>query len=80
MKKHRMAGYVFAALAILLSDIMCAVVGYGYSSMVWGIQYAGYSAPAYVAFFTAIPYIIGIIICVIVACVCFRKARVGFSA
>ena len=75
MKKHRTVGFIFATFAILLSDIMCAVVGYGYSNMLWGIQYAGYSAPAYVAFFTAIPYTIGIAVCAIVAAICFWKAK-----
>ena len=75
MKKHRTIGFVFAVLAILLSDIMCAVVGYGYSNMLWGIQCAGYSAPASVAFFAAIPYVIGIVVCAVVAVVCFRKAK-----
>ena len=75
MKKHRTVGFIFAAFAILLSDIMCAVVGYGYSNMLWGIRYAGYSAPANTAFLLAIPYAVGIVICVIVSYVFFRKAR-----
>ena len=36
----------FAALAILLSDVMCAVVAFNYCDMLWGIRYASYSAPA----------------------------------
>ena len=74
MKKNRTLGFIFAALAILLSDVMCAVVGYSYSNMLWGIQYAGYSAPANTAFLLAIPYAVGIVICVIVSYVFFRKA------
>ena len=38
--------YLFGALAVLLSQVMCAVVAYGYCDMLWGIQYACYSAPA----------------------------------
>jgi len=79
MKKNRTLGFIFAALAILLSNVMCAVVGYNYSSMLWGIQYAGYSAPANTAFLLAIPYAVGIIICTIVACICFRKANPTIS-
>jgi len=75
MKKNRTLGFIFAALAILLSDVMCAVVGYSYSNMLWGIRYAGYSAPANTAFLLAIPYAVGIVICVIVSYVFFRKAR-----
>ena len=41
--------YLFGALAVLLSQVMCAVVAYGYCDMLWGIRYACYSAPASVA-------------------------------
>lgn len=59
-------------IAILLSDIMCAVVAYNYCDMLWGIKYAGYSAPANTAFLLAIPYMIGIIVLAALA-VFFRK-------
>ena len=58
---------IFILLAIILSDIMCAVVAYNYCTMEWGIRYAGYSAPASVAFLYAIPFGIGIIVCIIIA-------------
>ena len=29
---------IFITLAVILSDVMCAVVGYNYSTMQWGIQ------------------------------------------
>ena len=64
---------VFAALAVILSDVMCAVVAFNYCDMLWGIKYAGYSAPASVAFLTAVPYAVGIIICVILSL--FLKKR-----
>ena len=41
---------VFAALAVLLSDVMCAVVAYLYRDMLCGIAHDCYSAPAGVAF------------------------------
>ena len=62
----------FLAIAIILSDIMCVVVAYNYCDMIWGIKYAGYSAPAHTAFFLAIPFVIGIVICIALA-VLFRK-------
>ena len=43
---------VFAALAVLLSDVMCAVVAYLYRDMLCGIAHDCYSAPAGVAFCT----------------------------
>lgn len=63
---------VFWTLAVLLSDIMCAVVAYNYCNLYWSGKYMGGSAPADVAFFLAIPFIIGIIVCIILA-VLFRK-------
>ena len=31
---------LFLILAVLLSDVMCAVVAYNYCDMMWGIKYA----------------------------------------
>ena len=62
----------FWVLAILISDIMCAVVAYNYCDMIWGIQYAGYSAPAWAALLLAIPFIAGIAVCIALA-VFFQK-------
>lgn len=63
---------IFSILAVLLSDIMCAVVAYYYCDLLWGRQYAGYSAPASTAFVYVIPYAIGIIVSVVLAII-FRK-------
>ena len=65
--------YLFAALAVLLSNVMCAVVAYNYASLWWCGQYAGCSAPADTAFLLCIPYGIGIAVCV--ALVCFFGRR-----
>ena len=51
---------IFAALAIILSDAMCAAVAYNYSSLVWAGKYAGASAPPEVSFVLAIPFAIAI--------------------
>lgn len=66
---------VFWVLAVLLSDVMCAVVAYNYCDMVWGVKYAGYSAPAWTAFLVAIPYAIGVVVCVVLAI--FFKKKTG---
>ena len=58
---------LFTVLAILLSDIMCFVVAYNYRSMLCGIEHAGFSAPASIAFLYAIPFVIGIIVCTALA-------------
>ena len=61
------------ALAVVLSDVMCAVVAYNYCEMQWGAKYAMYSAPASVAFLYAIPYGIAITVCVIAAIILRKK-------
>ena len=65
---------LFAAVAILLSDIMCAAIAYGYCDLLWGGQYAGYSASPSTAVVYAIPFVIGIIISVVLALVFRKKA------
>lgn len=67
--------HVFALLSVLLSDVMCAVVGFNYGKMVWGIENAGYSAPASAVFIWAIPFLIGIAICVVLAVVMRKKGK-----
>ena len=66
---------VFWILAALLSDVMCAVTAYSYCDMLWGIRYAGYSAPASVAFLTAVPYAVGIAVCIVLAVLLKRENR-----
>lgn len=59
--------YLFAALAIVLSDVMCIVVTYNYRALLCAIEHAGFSAPAGIAFLYAIPFAVGIIVCVALA-------------
>ena len=66
---------IFGLLAVLLSDIMCAVVAYNYRDMLCGIEHACYSAPSGTAFLLVIPYAIGIAICIVLAIVFKKKAR-----
>ena len=66
---------VFWVLAVLRSDVMCAIVAYNYCDMVWGIRYAGYSAPAWTAFMVAIPFAVAIAVCIVLAL--FFKKKIG---
>lgn len=75
MKTQKNLPIVFGVLAILLSNVMCAVVAYNYCRMEYGIKYEGFSAPASIAFFTAFPYVIGILVCTILAIVLQRKYK-----
>ncbi len=65
---------LFGALAVLLSDMMCAVVAYNYCNLLWEGRYAGYGTPAGTAFLYAVPYGIGIIVCVVLTFVFRKKA------
>ena len=65
---------VFWVLAALLSDAMCAIVAYNYCDLQWGGKYAGYSAPASTAFIYAIPFALGIIVSIVLAIICGKKA------
>lgn len=67
MKKYKGLTCLFAALAVLLSNVMCAAVAYSYCTLQWCGQYGGCSAPAGTAFLLCIPYGAGVIICIILA-------------
>lgn len=67
--------YLFTALAIVLSDMMCFVVAYNYRGMLCGIEHAGYSAPASTAFLYAIPFVVGIAVCAVVAYIFYKRSR-----
>lgn len=75
MKKFRIISWVFSAAAILLSNVMCALVAYSYCDMIYGIKYKCYSAPASTAFLLAIPFLFGIIICSMLALIFYKKAK-----
>ncbi len=67
---------IFLVLALLLSHVMVSVVAYGICDMQWGIRYEAYSAPVWVATLYAIPYLIAITVCLVVAFVTNRKANI----
>lgn len=75
MKKYRYLSYIFAILAILMSNVMCALVAYSYCNMQWGIKYSCYSAPASVAFLLIIPYAVGISICAVLAWIFNKRSH-----
>ncbi len=72
----RKLSILFAALAILLSDVMCATCAGVYTDIWWGMNYAGYSAsPVDVTIFVSIPFLIGIIICTVLAIFFHKKFK-----
>lgn len=66
---------IFSVLAVLLSDVMCAVIAFNYCNLVWKGIYMGSGAPAYAAFLYAIPFGVGITVCAVLAVTFKRKAR-----
>ena len=75
MKKFKFLRNLFITLSLILSHIMCADTAFNYAGMLCGIEHKGFSAPADVALILAVPYIIGILICVTFAIVFGRKCR-----
>lgn len=73
MKRNRILSWIFAALAVLLSDVMCAVVAADYTNLVWCGKTGGCSAPPEVAFCLSIPFLLGIIVCAGLAWFFHRK-------
>lgn len=71
MNMLKILSHVFAVFAIIVSNMMCAIVAYKYCDMQHGIH----SAPAYVAFIYAVPYLFSIIVCVIISLVLGKKAK-----
>lgn len=62
-------------LALVLSHAMCAAVASIYRGMLCGIEHLGFSAPASVAFLYAIPFGMGILLCLILAYLFHRKIK-----
>lgn len=65
---------VFAALAILLTNIMCIVVTYNCTVLRYGYE-LGNSAPWTVGLLFAIPFGVGIIACSIVSYAAKKNAK-----
>lgn len=65
---------IFGVLAVLLSDVMCAVIAFNYCNLTWAGKYAGGGAPAGVAFLYAIPFGVAIAVCALLAVAFKRKA------
>ena len=75
MKKYKILRSIFITLCLLLSHWACIVVAFNYAGMLCGIEHKGFSAPASTAFYLAIPYCIGILICVIMAFIFNNKSK-----
>ncbi len=70
---------VFLALAVLISDVGCAVVAYQYSALVQCSRFGYCSAPPSVALWYAVPFALGIGLCILAAGLLGRSSRKGAS-
>ncbi len=66
---------LFLLIAVILSHIMCAVVAYNYCNMEWEIKVGGTSAPVEIVYLYAIPFLIGIVLCLIGVFYFKKKSR-----
>lgn len=71
----KVASRILVIVAVLLSNIMCATVAWGYRDILCGMQHMCCSAPPSVAFLYAIPFLVLIAVCLIAAVVLHRKAK-----
>lgn len=67
MNRYRNLSILFIVFAVILLAVMCVVVTYNYTIMLYGVQYGEFSAPASTAFLLLIPFGLGIIICLVLA-------------
>ena len=64
---------ILYVLSLLLFGTMTGLVGYNIAYMQCAIAHQGASAPAYVALFSGVPFVILIAICLIIARVLKEK-------
>ena len=69
---------LFIILAVILSDVMCAIIAFNYCSLKYSnpsFQRTITSTPAWVAYFYSIPFIFAIIVCLILALIFYKKSK-----
>lgn len=76
MKSFRKWRVFLLCLALLLSHAMCGVVAYHYGRLQGGVS-LGYSAPPDTAFVYAVPFGMGIAVCLLLSLVLYRKEKRG---
>ena len=74
MRKFKVLRNIFTTLALILSHWTCFVVAFNYANMLCMIEHGGFSAPASTAFILAIPYYIGIVVCIVLSVVFHKKS------
>ena len=75
MKHAKIISRIFGISAIVLACAMCVTVAYEFCEMQWAGRYYLTSAPPWVAFFLAIPFLFAIAVCVILYLVFRRRVE-----
>ena len=75
MNQAKLISRVFSISAIVLLCVMCSTVSYEYGKLLWAGRPLLTSAPAWVAFFNAIPFAVAIAICFVLYVVFKKKSK-----
>ena len=75
MKRNKILAVVFGVITVLLLCAMCATVAFSYAEMICAMNHCGASAPPEIAFFLAIPFLVGIAISAVLWTVFHKKLQ-----
>ena len=67
--------FVFGLLAVLISDVMFAVVTYEYCKLYYGMKYEGWSAAPEIAFLLLIPFMLFVTCCLLLSYLFKKKSK-----
>lgn len=75
MKKYKNLSILFISVALIISHTMVAVVSRNYANIICWSEHEGFSGNTSIAFIIGIPYLIGLIVCIIFAIIFYKKGR-----
>lgn len=75
MKRNKILYILFGVITVALLCAMCAAVAFQYAQMICAMNHGGASAPPEIAFFLAVPFLIGIAISAVLCVVFYKKEK-----
>lgn len=75
MRKYKGISIIFAILSLIISHTMVIVVARNYANIQCWIQHEGFSGNTSIAFALGIPYLVGLIVCILVSIIFYRKSK-----
>ncbi len=66
---------LFTVLALVFSHVLCIITAWYYRSAICGVMHYGDSAPPEVAFILAVPWLLPVIICTVLAIIFKKKSK-----